>query len=183
MEQLPSPNRGSGLYEENFYSNSLGGWSDASLRGSVTFSNSDWICTHFRLPTGHAASFAGGGTGTASGQPESDPFADPFARTIPAGILISVLTNPEVPEQDRQPADADEQPPYVDEATPPAASHKLPLYKRRWFMITSIIGTCVGIALLFIILYPVLRAVVQDVINKSSLNIQQAGISSPSNTS
>ena len=37
MEQLPSPNRGSGLYEENFYSNSLGGWSDASLRGSVTF--------------------------------------------------------------------------------------------------------------------------------------------------
>jgi hypothetical protein len=135
MEQVTSPNRSNGLYKENFDNDSLAGRSDASLRGNVALSNSDSIWTQFRVIKGHAAPFAGTGT-TEDGQPESDPFADPFARTTPAGIPINALTNPteadETPQQDEKPA--------IVDATLPATPPKPPLYKRRWFIITSIIG-------------------------------------------
>ncbi|KAG1742190.1 hypothetical protein EDB19DRAFT_1702736 [Suillus lakei] len=158
MEELPSAKRS--IYRENFESStfSLGGRSTASLRG-------------------HAAPIAG--TGSDGAQPESDPFADPFARTTPTGIAINApayQTEADVPQPEGQPTD-------TDAATAPPATPKPPLYKRRWFIITSIIGACLGIALLFIILFPVLRAIVQYVINQSTLNIQQAAILSPSNTS
>ncbi|KAG1761975.1 hypothetical protein EDD22DRAFT_893760 [Suillus occidentalis] len=120
-----------------------------------------------------------GGTGSAGAQPGSDPFADPFAMTTPAGIASNVSAHKseaDAPQPEDQPADA-------DAVATPVAAPKPPLYKRRWFIITSVVGACLGIALLFIILFPVLRAIVQYVINQSTLNIQQAAILSPSNTS
>jgi hypothetical protein len=63
---------------------------------------------------------------------------------------------------------------------PPA---KTPLWKRRWFIITSIIGACVGIALLFIVLFPVVRAISQGIVNVSVLNIDKAAIINPQNGS
>ena len=58
-----------------------------------------------------------------------------------------------------------------------------PLHKRKWFRIASVIGLLLGIALLFIILFPVLKAVVQYVVNRSQLDITTAAITNPSNTS
>ncbi|KAG1812612.1 uncharacterized protein BJ212DRAFT_460083 [Suillus subaureus] len=155
MEELPSTGRR--IYREKFNSSThtLGGQSTLSLRG-------------------HAAPIAG--TGSAGVQLESDPFADPFARTTPAGNAPVHQTEAAVPQPEGQPAD-------THAATVPVAAPRLPLYKRRWFIIISIVGACLGIALLFIILFPVLRAIVQHVINQATLNIQQAAILSPSNTS
>ncbi|KAG2368054.1 hypothetical protein BDR07DRAFT_1391769 [Suillus spraguei] len=94
--------------------------------------------------------------------------AAPIAGTGPAEA--------HVPQSECQPTD-------TDTAAVPVAALKPPLYKRKWFIITSIVGVCLGIALLFIILFPVLRAIVQYIINRSTLNIQRAAILSPSNTS
>ncbi|KAG1785555.1 uncharacterized protein HD556DRAFT_110398 [Suillus plorans] len=160
MEELPSTGRS--VYRENFDSSSthtLGGRSTASLRG-------------------HAAPIAGAGSAVV--QSELDLFADPFASTTPAGITINApahqKTEADIPQSEHQPAD-------TDAARLPAAAPRPHLYKRRWFIVTSIVGACLGIALLFIVLFPVLRAIVQYVINQSTLNIQQAAILSPSNTS
>lgn len=120
-----------------------------------------------------------GGTGSAGAQPGSDPFADPFAMTTPAEIALNVpahKSEADAPQPEDQPAES-------DAVATPVAAPKPPLHKRRWFIITSVVGACLGIALLFIILFPVLRAIVQYVINQSTLNIQQAAILSPSNTS
>ncbi|KAG1851680.1 hypothetical protein F4604DRAFT_1933963 [Suillus subluteus] len=158
MEELPSTGRG--IYQEKFDSSTytLGGRSTLSLRG-------------------HAAPIAG--TDSAGAQLESDPFTDPFARTTLAGIEIHApahQTEADAPQPEDQPTD-------TDAAAVPVVAPRLPLYKRRWFIVISIVGACLGIALLFIILFPVLRAIVQYVINQSTLNIQQAAILSPSNTS
>ncbi|KAL4074292.1 hypothetical protein J3A83DRAFT_4234939 [Scleroderma citrinum] len=64
-----------------------------------------------------------------------------------------------------------------------AAPQKSPLYKRRWFRVTSVIGVLLGIALLFIILFPVVKAIVQYVVNQSQLDVTTAAITNPSNTS
>ncbi|KAG2078952.1 hypothetical protein BDR04DRAFT_1124058 [Suillus decipiens] len=117
------------------------------------------------------------GTGPAGPKLELEPFADPFARTV--GIEINVpehQTEAHVPQPEGQPPD-------TDTAAVPVAVLRLPLYKRKSFIIISIVGACLGIALLFIILFPVLRAIVQYTINRSTLNIQRAAILSPSNTS
>ncbi|KAG1762129.1 hypothetical protein EDD22DRAFT_1029175 [Suillus occidentalis] len=98
-----------------------------------------------------------GGTGSAGAQPGSAPFADPFAMTTPAGIASNVSAHKseaDAPKPEDQPAD-------TDAVATPVAAPKPPLYKRRWFIITSVVGACLGIALLFIILFPVLRAIVQ----------------------
>lgn len=60
---------------------------------------------------------------------------------------------------------------------------KLPLYKRKWFIITSIVAALLGIAILFILLYPVVHAISQHIINVSVLNIDQAQITNPTNSS
>ncbi|KAG2131418.1 uncharacterized protein EDB93DRAFT_1255529 [Suillus bovinus] len=153
MEELPSTGRNT--YNNNFDNSihTLGDWSTASLRG-------------------HAAPIAGADLGL-------DPFAGPFASTTPPGITTNVpahQTEGDISQPEYLPADTNA--PAVSGAAP-----RLPLRKRRWFIITSIVGACLGIALLFIVLFPVLRAIVQDVINQSTLNIQQAAILSPSNTS
>ncbi|KAG0699990.1 hypothetical protein DFH29DRAFT_1001544 [Suillus ampliporus] len=159
MQEFPSARRSGGIYRENFdnSTHNLGSRSNASLRG-------------------HAAPITG--ADSADVQPESDPFADSFARTTLAGIVINSLTHQtesDVPHEEGQPAETGA------EAAPAAALK--PLYKRRWFIIISIVGACLGIALLFIILFPVLRAILQYVINEATLDIQQAAILSPSNTS
>jgi hypothetical protein len=58
---------------------------------------------------------------------------------------------------------------------------KVPLYKRRWFIITSIVVALLGIALLFIILFPVIRAIVQLVVNRTQIDVDRAIITNPTN--
>lgn len=62
-----------------------------------------------------------------------------------------------------------------------APAEKLPFYKRRWFIIASLIGVFLGIPLLFIILFPVLKVIAQSIVNKAALNIQTAAIQVPQN--
>ena len=64
---------------------------------------------------------------------------------------------------------------------PQNASTTQPFYKKRWFIVSQIIMIPLGIALLFILLFPVVRAVVQLIVNKSTLDVQQATISQPKN--
>ena len=60
---------------------------------------------------------------------------------------------------------------------------KKPLWKRRWFIITQIVVALLGIAILFILLYPVIHAIAQHIINVSVLNVDGAQIINPTNTS
>ena len=61
--------------------------------------------------------------------------------------------------------------------------YKPPFYLRRWFFVTGIILGALGLALLFVILYPVVKAIAQLVVNRSVLNVDQALISNPQNGS
>ena len=63
------------------------------------------------------------------------------------------------------------------------AEPKPPLYKRRWFIISQIILIPLGIALLFILLFPVVRAIVALVLTKANLDVQEAIITNPVNGS
>ena len=60
---------------------------------------------------------------------------------------------------------------------------KPPLWKRRWFIIANIVGALLGIAILFILLYPVVHAIAQHIVNVSVLNVDRVEIVNPSNTS
>ncbi|KIJ67573.1 hypothetical protein HYDPIDRAFT_180379 [Hydnomerulius pinastri MD-312] len=161
MEEVVPARRSSGIYNENFSSSvhSIGHRSNASLRG-------------------HAASPAGAPLDDHNANPFADPVADPFVRTTPAGVPVGSAAAEGI---------SGEQAPAQDDAAAPAtaaaAAPKPPLYKRRWFIITSIIGACLGIALLFIILFPVVKAIIQDVVNKTQLDITTAAITNPSNSS
>jgi hypothetical protein len=70
-------------------------------------------------------------------------------------------------------------------ATPAPApqTSKPPIYRRRWFIVTGVILGAVGLALLFIVLWPVVKAIAQLVVNRSVLNIDQAIITNPQNGS
>ncbi|KZT27986.1 hypothetical protein NEOLEDRAFT_1129882 [Neolentinus lepideus HHB14362 ss-1] len=68
-------------------------------------------------------------------------------------------------------------------ATTDQPAAKPPLWKRRWFIITNIVLSLLGIALLFILLFPVVTAIAQHVVNVSVLNIDKASIQNPQNTS
>jgi hypothetical protein len=57
-----------------------------------------------------------------------------------------------------------------------------PFYKKRWFILSRIIIIPLGIALLFIILFPVVRAIVPLVVKRSELDVQVAVITQPQNT-
>ncbi|KAK1218918.1 hypothetical protein PQX77_018360 [Marasmius sp. AFHP31] len=85
--------------------------------------------------------------------PSHDPFADPNASA----------------NRQEQPAQAAQQGP------------KPPLYKRKWFLWCMGISIPLGIALLFIILFPVVKAIVQLVVNKSQLEVSSAQIINPQN--
>lgn len=106
------------------------------------------------------------------------PFADPadgaLVTTTPAGVAVTASATAAPNES--------EQLPQTDPA-PPAAPPKPPLYKRRWFIVANIIGACLGIALTFILLFPVVRAIIQDVVNKTTLDITMAAITNPTNSS
>ncbi|TFK54041.1 hypothetical protein OE88DRAFT_1732763 [Heliocybe sulcata] len=66
---------------------------------------------------------------------------------------------------------------------PAPTKPKPPLWKRRWFIITNIVLSLLGIALLFILLFPVVTAIAQHVVNVAVLNIDKASIQNPQNTS
>ncbi|KAF8170183.1 hypothetical protein K438DRAFT_213226 [Mycena galopus ATCC 62051] len=68
-------------------------------------------------------------------------------------------------------------------AAPAQQQPKTPFYKKRGFIISQLIIIPLGIALLFILLFPVVRAIAQDIVNKSTLDIQVANITAPANDS
>jgi hypothetical protein len=59
----------------------------------------------------------------------------------------------------------------------------LPFYRRRKFLISQAIIIPLGIILLFVLLFPVVKAIAQAAINNSSLDIQSSEIRDPSNSS
>jgi hypothetical protein len=63
------------------------------------------------------------------------------------------------------------------------ASGKKLFYKRRWFIISQVIACFVGIGLLFVLLFPVIKAIAQHIVNVSKLNVDRVMISEPTNTS
>jgi hypothetical protein len=63
------------------------------------------------------------------------------------------------------------------------ASTQTPFYRKRSFLICQAVGALVGIGLLFVLLYPVVRAISQHVVDASTLNIDRVAIAQPSNTS
>ncbi|OBZ73242.1 hypothetical protein A0H81_06855 [Grifola frondosa] len=69
------------------------------------------------------------------------------------------------------------------DAAPSAVAAKVPLHKRRWFIITSVVGALLGIAFLFILLYPIVHAIAQHIVDVSVLNLDQAAILHTTNTS
>ncbi|TFK75313.1 hypothetical protein BDN72DRAFT_885777, partial [Pluteus cervinus] len=74
--------------------------------------------------------------------------------------------------------------PVVDRAWQSApAAPVVPFYKKRWFIISQIVLVPVSIALIFILLFPVVRAIVQLVVNRARLNIEVATITVPANDS
>ncbi|KAI0321180.1 hypothetical protein OF83DRAFT_1280620 [Amylostereum chailletii] len=58
-----------------------------------------------------------------------------------------------------------------------------PFYKKRWFLISQALIALVSIALLFIILYPVIHAIAQHVVDVSELNVDTVAINQPTNGS
>ncbi|KAF8828949.1 hypothetical protein HHX47_DHR3000558 [Lentinula edodes] len=68
-------------------------------------------------------------------------------------------------------------------AAPAAPQSHVPFYKRRKFIISQAILIPLGIVLLFVLLFPVVTAIVQDVLNNSVLGISVATISNPANSS
>ncbi|KAH9835153.1 uncharacterized protein C8Q71DRAFT_764402 [Rhodofomes roseus] len=67
-------------------------------------------------------------------------------------------------------------------ATTAAAAKKQPFYKRKWFIACQIVTAIVGIVLIFVLLFPVVRAIAQAIVNKSQLNVEKASILTPQNT-
>lgn len=64
-----------------------------------------------------------------------------------------------------------------------SASEGKPFYKRRWFVISQVISCIIGIGLLFVLLFPVIKAIAQHIVNVSELNVDRVMISEPTNTS
>ncbi|KIJ38952.1 hypothetical protein M422DRAFT_258368 [Sphaerobolus stellatus SS14] len=58
---------------------------------------------------------------------------------------------------------------------------RTPFYKTKKFIICQIIAICLAIVILFVLLFPVVRAVAQLVVNRSQLVINAAQITSPQN--
>lgn len=70
--------------------------------------------------------------------------------------------------------------PEDDTQNAPAAP-KVPFYKKKWFWLTQLVIVPLGIALLFILLFPIVRAIVQSVVTKTTLGIDEATILNPAN--
>jgi hypothetical protein len=68
-------------------------------------------------------------------------------------------------------------------ATAQPQAYKPPFYLRPWFVVTGLIVGALGLGLLFIMLYPVVKAIAQLVVNRSVLNVDMAMITNPQNGS
>ncbi|KAH9002155.1 hypothetical protein EDB86DRAFT_3074513 [Lactarius hatsudake] len=62
-------------------------------------------------------------------------------------------------------------------------STQTPFYRKRLFLVSQAIGALVGIGLFFVLLYPVVGAIAQHVVDASTLNVDRVEIAQPSNTS
>lgn len=155
MEQIHSARRSSGIYDDGSTH------SAASLRGA-THSLLTYIFQTTVL--GHAADFAG--TNVTEGTA--------ITRTTSVGVVPEGAVASSGFEATELPSDRD--------GVPPAAPPPQPFYKKRWFIISQIIIIPLSIAFLFILLFPVLRAIAQLVVNKSTLDVQVATISHPQNS-
>jgi len=111
---------------------------------------------------GHAADFAG-----------TDPTGvDPLpAGTTPTGASVGEHDVTEHPG-DGDPA-----------ATGAVSLEKTPFYKSRRFLISQAIAIPAGIGLLFVMLFPVVKAIAQHIVNVSKLNVDRVVISEPVNAS
>lgn len=70
----------------------------------------------------------------------------------------------------------------VATAAPPPGKN-IPFYKKRKFIISQLILAPLAMALLFIILFPVVRAIAALVIKRSNLDVQSVFITEPVNSS
>lgn len=114
-----------------------------------------------------------------------------YAYTTPAGVhpyaSSSAAVNTPLPASapgsrvGHEPAEAAAGEEVRPEDVPRAP--KPPLWKRKWFIITNIVVALLGIAILFILLYPVVHAIAQHIVNVSVLNVDQVQIINPTNTS
>ena len=62
-------------------------------------------------------------------------------------------------------------------------SKETPFYRKPSFIICQALALVVGIGLLFLLLYPVVGAIAQHVVNASKLNVDRVAIAGPTNTS
>lgn len=154
MEETRAARPSSGIYETNQES-THSFHSRTSLRG-LFFSGSDKD-SELILLIAHAAPPAG------------------VATITNADIIHAVTPQNAVNNLDDQP------PPAV--VIPVPAPVKQPFYKKRWFIISQIIIIPIGIALLFILLFPVIRAIVELVIKRTNLHVDLANITQPQNGS
>ncbi|KAK0485666.1 hypothetical protein IW261DRAFT_1451420 [Armillaria novae-zelandiae] len=97
-------------------------------------------------------------------------------RTTPAGVVVG----PEAQGASTTDPSAINQPNAPDAPPQDEAPH-VPWYKRRKFIISQAILIPLGIALLFILLFPVVTAIVQLVVNRSVINVDVAFITEPQN--
>ncbi|EIW52711.1 uncharacterized protein TRAVEDRAFT_134842 [Trametes versicolor FP-101664 SS1] len=105
-----------------------------------------------------------------------NPFADPAPASAPSStpagaVGAGAATTAGAAAEEVRPEDVPRT----------ASAPKPPLYKRRWFIIANIVGSCLGIAILFILLYPVVHAIAQHIVNVSVLNVDRVAITSPTN--
>ena len=63
------------------------------------------------------------------------------------------------------------------------ASKGIPLYRKPSFLICQAVILVVGFALLFVLLYPVVGAIAQHIVNVSKLNVDRVAITGPTNSS
>ncbi|KAF9453734.1 hypothetical protein P691DRAFT_755360 [Macrolepiota fuliginosa MF-IS2] len=55
---------------------------------------------------------------------------------------------------------------------------RVPFYRKPWFIFINIFLFLIGIALLFIFLYPVVRAIIQTIVNRTVIDVKSAAITS-----
>jgi len=63
------------------------------------------------------------------------------------------------------------------------ASKETSLYRKPSFLICQAVTLVIGIGLLFLLLYPVVNAIAQHIVNVSKLNVDRVAIAGPANTS
>ncbi|PVF99379.1 hypothetical protein CPB86DRAFT_293734 [Serendipita vermifera] len=70
---------------------------------------------------------------------------------------------------------------HSEKVTPAPQPPKPPFYKRRGFIICQIVTAIIGIAMIFILLWPVVHAIAQHVLDVSHMTVTSSVIESPSN--